>query len=106
MDGRNLIGKYVKDIKSGQIFGKITNIGNRKSKPVAVTNLGKNTFAYIERLGIKWEPVNSPNSKLSNNENNSNENNSTVNQLNINGINPKTITKKKIFRNKNICAYS
>jgi hypothetical protein len=105
MDQENLIGKYVKNKKSGNIFGKITGTGtkyNRKekqNKPVVITNYskitGRNSYAFLDRKDITWEAVNSPNTKSSKNVNNSNENNINVNQLNINGINPKTITKKK-----------
>lgn len=101
MDTQNLIGKYVKNKRSGNIFGKITrtdikyNKKEKKNKPIVITNYSINSYAFLDRKGITWEPVNSPNTKSSKNENNSNENNSTVNQLNINGINPKTINNKK-----------
>jgi len=105
MDQENLIGKYVKNKKSGNIFGKITGTGNKfnrkekQNKPVVITNYskipGRNSYAFLDRKDITWEAVNSPNTKSSKNVNNSNENNSTVNQLNINGIDPKTINKKK-----------
>ena len=106
METQNLIGKYVKNIRSGNIFGKITGTGNKfnrkekQNKPVVITNYSKNSYAFLDRKDITWEAVNSPNTRSSKNVNNSNVNNSNVNntnvnQLNINGIDPKTITINK-----------
>ena len=74
----NLIGKYVKNIKSGKLFGKII----REDSIKVYTNLNKG-FAYKKRMGTTWKPVNN-----------------SVNIKNINGINPDSIIKNNSSRLK------
>ena len=50
-----LIGKYVKNIRSGKLFGKI--IREDSNKVYTNLNEGKG-FAYKTRMGNTWEPVN------------------------------------------------
>ena len=73
-----LIGKYVKNIKSGKLFGRIIREDSNK----VYTNLNKG-FAYKKRMGRTWNPVNN-----------------SVNIKNINGINPDSIIKSNSLRLK------
>ena len=105
-----LIGKYVKNIKSGKLYGKIIREDSNK----VYTNLNEG-FAYKKRIGATWEPVNNSGNNSGNNlgnnlgnnsawnteyfKNNSRNNsgnnseNNSVNNKNINGINPANINK-------------
>jgi hypothetical protein len=75
-----LIGKYVKNIKSGKLYGKIISEDSNK----VYTNLNLNKgFAYKKRMGKTWNPVNN-----------------SVNIKNINGINPDSIIKNNSSRLK------
>lgn len=84
-----LIGKYVKNIKSGKLFGEI--IDEDSTKVYTKLNNGKKGFAWKERIGRTWEPVNN---SVNNSANNS------VNIKNINGINPDLIKKNNSSRLK------
>jgi len=77
----NLIGKYVKNIKSEKLFGKIIREDSNK----VYTNLN-NGFDYKKRMGITWNPWKPVNN--------------SVNIKNINGINPDSIIKNNSSRLK------
>ena len=70
----NLIGKYVKNKRTGKLFGKITSEDSTK----VYTNYNDDKgFSFKNRMGRTWEPVNIK----------------PINIKNINGINPESIKK-------------